>query len=78
MRLKKKIAIVVGGASGMGEAISHLFAREGAAVAIADVNEASAIRVANEVAAEQGRSRAYRLDIAQPDEVADVFAAVSR
>jgi len=27
MRLEKKVAIVVGGASGMGEAISHLFAR---------------------------------------------------
>jgi NAD(P)-dependent dehydrogenase (short-subunit alcohol dehydrogenase family) len=78
MRLEGKVAIVIGGASGMGETISHLFAREGAAVAIADVNEASAIRVANAVAPEQGRSRAYRLDVVQPEQVADVFATVSR
>ena len=36
MRLENKVAVVVGGASGMGEAIGHLFAREGATVVIAD------------------------------------------
>ena len=37
MRLKDKVAIISGGANGMGEAEARLFAREGAAVVIADV-----------------------------------------
>lgn len=77
-RLESKVAIIVGGGSGMGEAISHLFAQEGAAVAIADVNEASAIQVAKDVAADEGRCRAYELDVVQPEQVANVFATAAR
>ena len=39
MRLQDKVAIVTGGASGMGAATAYLFAREGAKVIVADVLE---------------------------------------
>ena len=41
MRLKGKLAVITAGASGMGKAASLRFAKEGAAVAIIDINEAA-------------------------------------
>lgn len=47
MRLKDKVAIVTGAASGFGEGIAQLFAREGAAVVVADVDEKQGKSVAD-------------------------------
>jgi 3-oxoacyl-[acyl-carrier protein] reductase len=49
MRLKDKIAIGTGAGSGMGEAIAHTYAREGAKVAVLDVNEQAANKVASAI-----------------------------
>lgn len=49
MRLRDKIAIVTGAASGIGKEIAHRFAREGAGVAIADLDLDGAERVAQEL-----------------------------
>jgi 3-oxoacyl-[acyl-carrier protein] reductase len=51
MRLKDRIAIVTGAGSGMGEAIAHTYAREGAKVAVLDVNEQAANKVASSIGA---------------------------
>ncbi|MBN8875333.1 MAG: glucose 1-dehydrogenase [Rhodospirillales bacterium] len=63
MRLKDKVAIVTGGAHGMGEAEARLFAEQGAAVVIADVLEERGEAVAADIAAGQGRARFVRTDV---------------
>jgi 3-oxoacyl-[acyl-carrier protein] reductase len=70
MRLQNKIALVTGAGSGFGEGIARTFAREGAKVVIADINE----KAARDVAAAIGRDAiAVRTDVSQR---ADVDAAV--
>ncbi len=51
MRLKDKIAIVTGAASGFGEGIARLYAAEGAKVAVADINGDGALAVAASIGA---------------------------
>src|SRR6185295_7686414 len=55
-QLTSKVAVVTGGASGIGEAISVLFARQGARVAVLDVDEAAARRVADRIVAAGGKA----------------------
>ncbi len=65
MRLKDKVAIITGGGHGMGEAEARLFAREGAAVVIADVRADLGEAVAADIAAGQGRAIFQRCDVTQ-------------
>ena len=66
MRLKNRVAIVTGAASGFGAEIARQFALEGAKVALADVNEAGAQKVAAECGDE---AIAVRCDVSQRDDV---------
>jgi 2-hydroxycyclohexanecarboxyl-CoA dehydrogenase len=65
MSLVGKNAVVTGGASGIGLATSQRLARDGAAVAIWDVNEADAQRAAAELVATGARAIACRVDVSQ-------------
>ena len=47
MRLKQKVAIVTGGASGIGKATAELFAQEGAKVVVADWNKEAGVQTAS-------------------------------
>lgn len=68
MQLQDKVAIVTGGASGMGRAISLGYAREGAHVVIADVNETGAKSVADEVRELGVNAIGIQFDVRSPDE----------
>jgi 2-hydroxycyclohexanecarboxyl-CoA dehydrogenase len=65
MSLVGKNAVVTGGASGIGLATSQRLARDGAGVAIWDVNEADAQRAAAELIAKGARAIACRVDVSQ-------------
>ncbi|HET7343291.1 MAG TPA: glucose 1-dehydrogenase [Methylomirabilota bacterium] len=63
MRLRDKVALVSGAASGMGQSEALLFAREGARVVVADILEAEGRQVADKIAGAGGQARFVRLDV---------------
>src|SRR5713226_7270456 len=63
MRLKDKVTIITGGGSGFGEVTGRLFAQEGAAVMLADINGAAAAAVAESINAEGGRAMWAQTDV---------------
>ncbi|MEV7694625.1 SDR family oxidoreductase [Microbacterium sp. NPDC089189] len=76
MRLEGKVALITGGASGIGRATVEKFVREGAKVVIADINLAQAQQVVNEITASgsPGATSAVRVDVSV---YAEVEAAVA-
>jgi 3-hydroxybutyrate dehydrogenase len=70
MRLKDKVAVVTGAASGIGKEIASTFVREGARVAIADLNKAKADAAAKEIDP-NGYSIGIEMDVTQEDQVND-------
>src|SRR6185436_5591960 len=74
MRLKEKVAIVTGGAHGMGEAEARLFAAEGAKVVIADVLTKEGESVAADISAGQGQAHFVRTDVTSETDWARLIA----
>jgi NAD(P)-dependent dehydrogenase (short-subunit alcohol dehydrogenase family) len=71
-----KVAIVTGGGANIGEACAKMLASHGASVAIADINEAGAQRVAAEIGEAGGTAIALKVDLGDEASVAAMVAAV--
>lgn len=76
-RLKGKVALISGGATGMGGAASKLFAAEGAAVGIVDRNREAAEATAAEIKAKGGTAFVAVADVSSEEEVARAVSAVA-
>lgn len=75
MRIKDQVAVITGAGSGFGEGMAKLFAQEGAAVVVADINVDGAKRVTEEITSAGGRAIAQKADVSQSDSVAALVQA---
>ena len=74
-RFDGKVALVTGGANGIGAATSELFAREGASVVVVDLEQERANQVAQQISGGGGKAIGVACDVTQRDQV---DAAVKR
>lgn len=76
MRLDRKVCVITGGGSGIGEASARLFAQEGAVVAIVDVDKANGSRVAGDLQNE-GRAAVFvEADVSDESAASGTLAAI--
>jgi len=77
-RLDGKVAVITGGASGIGRAIVERFARSGACVRILDLNQKDAEAVASEIVRTGGNASAFQCDVTSRENVKAVFEQLFR
>jgi len=78
MQLKNKTAIITGAASGIGKAITELYAKNGANVVIADLNLQSAEAAAAEIRANNGNALAVAMDVTNEAQVDQAISAAAK
>ncbi len=72
-----RVVLVTGAASGMGRATVHLFADEGARVAVTDLDMDRVEAVVNEIRSAGGEATGWTLDVSDPDRIKQVVAEIS-
>lgn len=75
MLLQGRVAIVTGGAKGMGRAISVAFAREGAKVTVADIDETAANETVSQIKAADGEAMFIKCDVTDAAQVKQMVDA---
>ncbi|MCB4807965.1 glucose 1-dehydrogenase [Tamlana sp. 62-3] len=75
--LKNKVALVTGGGSGIGKAISLTFAQQGAEVHILDFNLEAAEETVKEIEAANGKAAAHKCDVASKTNVDSIVEAIT-
>src|SRR5215469_6033405 len=78
MRLASKTAIVTGAGSGIGRAIAELFAREGAKVLVAEIEEAGGQETVATITAPGGTARFVRTDVSSENDCRAMVEAAER
>lgn len=79
MKLDQRVAVITGAAQGIGAACARLFAAHGARVVIADINEARAVALADEIVGAGGVAMFQRADVAASNDCTALMArAVER
>jgi NAD(P)-dependent dehydrogenase (short-subunit alcohol dehydrogenase family) len=76
-RLSEKLAVITGGATGLGAATATRMAEEGAAVAVLDVDSGGGCRVAASLSAAGLQAEFHACDVTNEDEIRSVFSAVA-
>ncbi|AIM37163.1 short-chain dehydrogenase [Sphingobacterium sp. ML3W] len=77
-KLQNKVAVITGGGSGIGRAISLLFAAEGATVHILDLNIDGAEAVATEIATEGGKGYVHKCNVSQQEDVLNIVSKIDK
>lgn len=78
MQLQNKVTLVTGGATGIGAATAVMYAREGAQVVIADLNEVDGKATAQSIEADGGTAQFVRTDVSQEADVAALMEGVKQ
>ena len=77
-RVEGKVAIVTGGASGLGKASCLMLAKEGARVAVTDVNDEAGRKVASEIENNGGTAQYWHIDVSNEKEVSQAFSDIHK
>ncbi len=75
-RVKGKVAVITGSANGIGEATARLLAREGAKIAIVDIDDVNGERVAAEIQKDGGTALFWHMNVASKQEVERVMGEI--
>ncbi len=78
MRLKDKVAVITGAASGIGRASALLFASEGAAVAACDINDEGAAETVTMIQNAGGEAISVRADVSQATDCENMIAVAEK
>ncbi|MBN8721113.1 MAG: SDR family oxidoreductase [Sediminibacterium magnilacihabitans] len=78
LSLKGKKAVVTGGGSGIGKAVSVVFAKQGAEVCILELNTDHAATIVEEIKAQGGKATVYACDVSNQQQVMEIFGQIGR